>query len=125
MVTMTRTFGSFSVDDLDRAAAFYRDVLGLTVARVAEPGPLWLHGPDGDDTLVYLKGDHLPATFTVLNVSVPDIGQAVAELTARGVTFEHYDGIPTDDRGILHGEGHSIAWFTDPAGNGLSLVEEA
>jgi predicted enzyme related to lactoylglutathione lyase len=125
MVTTTRTFGSFSVDDLGRAAAFYGDVLGLTVSWTAEQGPLWLRGNDGADTLVYLKRDHVPANFTVLNLSVPDIEHAVDELSAHGITFQQYDGIPTDNRGILHGQGHSIAWFTDPAGNNLSVVQEA
>jgi catechol 2,3-dioxygenase-like lactoylglutathione lyase family enzyme len=125
MVAISRMFGSFSVDDLGRAAAFYSDVLGLKVSWAAEGGPLWLHGTDGAGTLVYLKGDHVPATFTVLNLSVPDIELAVDELLDRGIEFEHFDGIPTDDRGVLHHEGRSIAWFTDPAGNNLSVVQEA
>jgi predicted enzyme related to lactoylglutathione lyase len=124
MVTMTRTFGSFSVDDLDRAAGFYGDVLGLTVSWAGEQGPLWLRGPGGAESLVYLKPDHVPATFTVLNLAVPDIEAAVDDLSARGVTFASYDGIPTDDRGILHGADHSVAWFVDPAGNNLSVVQE-
>lgn len=123
MVATNRTFGSFSVDDLEAAAAFYRDQLNLKVSLVAEHGPLWLHGPGGCDTLVYPKADHAPASFTVLNLSVDDIELAVDELSACGVSFERYDGLPTDDRGIYHGDGRSLAWFTDPAGNTLSVVQ--
>lgn len=122
-MTTIRTFGSFSVDDLEAAATFYRDQLDLEVALVGEHGPLWLHGPGGCDTLVYLKSDHTPATFTVLNLSVDDIEHAVDELSARGIIFERFEGIPADDRGIFHGQGHSLAWFTDPAGNNLSVVQ--
>jgi len=81
------------------------------------------HGPGGCDTLIYVKPDHAPANFTVLNLAVEDIQQAVDELTSLGVTLERYDGYDTDDRGVFHGEGHSLAWFTDPAGNNRSVVQ--
>lgn len=123
MVATIRTFGSYSVDDLEAAQAFYGDLLEMKVSLVSGHGPLWLHGPDGSDTLVYVKPDHTPASFTVLNLSVPDIEQAVDELVARQVTFERVDGLETDARGIFHGDGHAVAWFTDPAGNNLSIVE--
>lgn len=96
----------------------------MGVSAVGEHGPLFVHGPDGHDTLVYAKPDHVPATFTVLNLSVSSIDDAVDGLAAKGVVFERYDEFETDDRGIYRGEGHSIAWFTDPAGNSLSVVEE-
>ena len=81
-------------------------------------------GTDGKDLLVYPKPDHVPANFTVLNLSVPDIAEAVDELAARGIIFQRYPEYEQDRRGIYHGEGHSIAWFTDPAGNVLSVIEE-
>lgn len=123
MATFSRTFGSFSVDDLDAAKGFYGDLLGMKVSLVSEHGPLWLHGPGGCDTLVYPKPDHAPASFTVLNLAVGDIEQTVGELAALGITFERYDGYDMDARGILHGDGHDIAWFTDPAGNSVSVVQ--
>jgi catechol 2,3-dioxygenase-like lactoylglutathione lyase family enzyme len=127
MVAMKRMFGSYSVSDIDEATGFYRDVLGMSVSAVAgTQGPVWIHGPDGHETMIYPKADHVPATFTVLNLSVEDIDRAVDELTAAGVEFQQGQGrFETDDRGIYRGEGHSVAWFTDPAGNVLSLVQEA
>jgi catechol 2,3-dioxygenase-like lactoylglutathione lyase family enzyme len=123
MVTFAGTFGSFSVDDLEAAADFYGELLGMKVTLAGDHGPLWLHGVGGCDTLVYLKPDHAPATFTVLNLAVADVEQAVDELTSRGLTFDRPDGYDLDARGIFHGDGHALAWFTDPAGNSLSIVE--
>lgn len=124
MVHATRTFSSFAVDDIDAATRFYRDTLGLKVSVEAEGGPIWVHGSEGHDTLVYPKPDHVPATFTVLNLFVDDLNTAVDELTASGVAFERYEGIDTDDRGIFHAEGHSVAWFTDPAGNVVAVGQQ-
>lgn len=124
MVHATRTFSSFAVDDIDAATRFYRDTLGLKVVVEAEGGPIWVHGSEGHDTLVYPKPDHVPATFTVLNLFVDDLNTAVDELTASGVAFERYEGIDTDDRGIFHAEGHSVAWFTDPAGNVVAVGQQ-
>jgi catechol 2,3-dioxygenase-like lactoylglutathione lyase family enzyme len=124
VVAPRRTFGSFSVDDVDAARRFYGDILGMKVSAVGEHGPVWLHGPADQVTMVYLKPDHAPATFTVFNLSVDSIEHAVDELTALGVRFKRYEGLETDDRHIYHGEGHAIAWFTDPAGNILSVVQE-
>ena len=121
MVQATKTFGSFAVDDIDAATSFYRDTLGLKVSVEAAGGPIWVHGSQGHDTLVYPKPDHVPATFTVLNLFVDDLDAAVDELTAQGVDTERYEGIDTDDRGILHAPGHSVAWFTDPAGNTVAI----
>ena len=124
MVHTVRTFCSFSVDDIDAASTFYRDTLGMKVSALAAGGPIWLHGDNGHDTLVYPKRDHVSATFTVLNLSVHNIDEAVDALAARGVNLERYEGLDTDDRGIVRGHDHSVAWFTDPAGNVLSVVEE-
>ncbi|SDM27093.1 VOC family protein [Allokutzneria albata] len=113
-------FSGFSVDDIPAAKAFYTDVLGLKVTE--EHGMLHLH-LDGGQILVYPKEKHVPAEFTVLNFPVADIDAAVDELTARGVTFLRYEGVPADEKGIVRGEdGPQIAWFTDPAGNVLSVL---
>lgn len=124
MIDTRRTFASFAVNDIDAAKSFYGDTLGMKVSAVAEQGPIWLHGPGGQDTLVYPKPDHVPASFTVFNFSVDSIEKAVDELTAIGVRFERYEDFDMDDRGIYHGEGRAVAWFTDPAGNNLSVVQE-
>ncbi len=102
---------------------FYGEVLGLDVEE--EHGLLNLHLAGGRDTLVYPKPNHQPATYTILNFPVADIDAAVDELTSRGVTFERYDGFDQDDKGIARtGDGPPIAWFTDPAGNILSVLEQ-
>jgi catechol 2,3-dioxygenase-like lactoylglutathione lyase family enzyme len=116
-----RAFSGFSVDDLAKAKEFYSDILGLKM----EPGMgLNLHLPGGGTVFVYPKKDHQPATFTVLNLAVDNIDAAVDALKARGLTFEHYEGMPQDERGIMRAHGPSIAWFKDPAGNILSVIEE-
>lgn len=120
-------FSSYSVDDPQAAKDFYGQTLGLQVSDVPEMGGLLeLQIPGGGKVLLYAKADHTPATFTVLNLPVDDIDQAVDELTRRGVPFEHYDEgeVKTDDRGILRGNGPKIAWFRDPAGNILSVLEQ-
>ncbi|MDH3308300.1 MAG: VOC family protein [Acidimicrobiia bacterium] len=125
MVQAKRVFGSFSVDDIDAADRFYREVLGMKTELVTDDGPLFVHGPNGTTTLIYPKEDHSPASFTVLNVSVADIQTAVQELTERGVEFQRYPGVEADEQGIHRSNGHSIAWFNDPAGNGLTIVQES
>lgn len=125
MVRTKRIFGSFSVDDIDAARRFYQETLGIKLEMVTEDGPLFLHGPNGTVTLVYPKPDHAPASFTVLNLSVDDIERSVDELTSRGVEFQRYPGLAADARGIHQSRGHSIAWFTDPAGNELSILQES
>ena len=120
-------FSGFSVNDLARAKEFYAETLGLTVDD--EGVGLSLHLPGGGAVFAYPKIDHQPATFTILNFVVDNIDEAVDELTNRGVHFEHYeDGIKTDEKGILRGisqnQGPDIAWFKDPAGNILSVLEE-
>jgi catechol 2,3-dioxygenase-like lactoylglutathione lyase family enzyme len=117
----TKAFSGFSVDDVSKAREFYGETLGLRVSD--EYGMLWLHIAGGDrDILVYPKSDHTPATYTILNFPVDDIEKAVDELAERGVRFEHYDD--TDERGIYRGEGPLIAWFKDPAGNVLSVIQQ-
>jgi predicted enzyme related to lactoylglutathione lyase len=117
-------FSGFSVDDLDAAQHFYADVLGLRVERDEMGMRILVPGDSG--VFVYDKGAaHQPATFTVLNFPVADVTAKIAELTSLGVGFEHYAGTPlaTDDDGVFRGGGPLIAWFTDPAGNVLSVVE--
>lgn len=124
MLADAPTFSNFSVNDLSKAKAFYADTLGL-VAEESEFGTLSLKLAGGE-AMLYPKPDHQPATFTVLNFSVTDIGQAVADLAAKGVSFEHYDQdmLKTDDRGISVGDmGPKMAWFKDPAGNILALMQ--
>lgn len=121
----TSAFSGFSVGDLQKAKEFYGQTLGLDVSEFN--GLLRLNIAGGTKILIYPKGNHTPATFTILNFPVSDIEQAVDDLTARGVRFEHYNegSLVTDEKGIARGGGPSIAWFTDPAGNILSVVEEA
>ncbi|MFI7419100.1 VOC family protein [Nonomuraea sp. NPDC049684] len=121
MFGKTKAFSGFSVDDLAAAKAFYGDTLGLEVSE--SNGLLTLHIAGGTDILVYPKPDHVPATFTILNFPVEDIEQAVDALTARGVRFQRYDQLQTDEKGIFRGGGPLIAWFTDPAGNVLSVLQ--
>lgn len=119
----TKAFSGFSVDDIPKAKDFYGRVLGLNVTE--EHGMLFLHIASGADILIYPKSNHVPATYTILNFPVPDVEQAVDELTRRGVRFEHYDGeMKTDAKGIMRGQGPDIAWFKDPAGNFLSVLKE-
>ena len=119
----TKAFSGFSVDDVAAARAFYADTLGLDATE--DNGMLTLRIAGGNNVLVYPKDNHEPATYTVLNFPVDDIEAAVDQLTARGVTFERYEGTPveTDAKGIFRGGGPLIAWFTDPAGNVLSVIE--
>ena len=119
MFEQTKAFSGFSADDIPAAAKFYGETLGIPVSE--EHGMLTLHIAGGRDTLVYPKPDHTPATFTILNFPVGDIEAAVDALTARGVEFEHYDF--TDPKGINRQGGPLIAWFKDPAGNILSVIQ--
>jgi catechol 2,3-dioxygenase-like lactoylglutathione lyase family enzyme len=122
MFENTKAFSGFAVDDVQRARGFYEETLGLKVSEEGEI--LTLHLAGDRDTLVYPKPDFTPATYTILNFPVEDIETAVDELTARGVQFERYDGFDQDERGISRAEnGPLIAWFRDPAGNILSVLE--
>ena len=122
MFENTKAFSGFSVDDVPRAEEFYGETLGVRVSE--EYGMLWLHIAGERDVLVYPKPDHTPASFTVLNFPVDDIEEAVDELVGRGVRFERYDDSEQDERGIFHGGGPLIAWFKDPAGNVLSVIQQ-
>jgi catechol 2,3-dioxygenase-like lactoylglutathione lyase family enzyme len=122
MFATTKAFSGFAVDDVDRARAFYEDTLGVRVTE--EHGLLTLHLAGGErPTLAYPKPGHTPADYTILNFPVDDIEAAVDELTRRGVTFERYEGFDQDERGIFRAEGPPIAWFRDPAGNVLSVIQ--
>ena len=124
MLADSPAFSGFAVPDVEAARRFYADTLGLRV-EVDEQmgGMLTLHLGGGANVLVYPKPDHVPATYTVLNFPVDDIDATVAELTSRGVTFERYPGMPQDENGVQRGQGPAIAWFTDPAGNVLSVLQ--
>ena len=126
MLTDAKAYSGFAVDDLQQAKTFYEDTLGLrTTVLDEENGLLTLHLAGGRDTLVYRKPDFTPATYTILNFEVDDIDEDVDALGARGVEFERYDGFDQDDKGIARGPGPSIAWFTDPAGNILSVLQQS
>ncbi|MET8349399.1 MULTISPECIES: VOC family protein [unclassified Micromonospora] len=126
MFTDTKAFSGFSVDDTGRAERFYGETLGLRVTRDdAMGGLLTLHIAGDRPVLVYPKNDHTPATYTVLNFPVDDIDRAVDGLIARGVHFARYDGMPQDEKGVMRGQGPAIAWFTDPAGNILSVLQQS
>ena len=118
----TKVFSSFSVDDVPAAKRFYTETLGVNVTD--EMGGLGLHLAGGHEVFVYPKENHEPAAHTVLNFAVEDVDDAVARLTDAGVTLERYDGFEQDEQGVMRGEGPAIAWFKDPAGNTLSVLEE-
>jgi catechol 2,3-dioxygenase-like lactoylglutathione lyase family enzyme len=124
-IASSTPFSGFSVNDIDAARAFYADVLGLTVGD--DHGMLAISLTDDVAVLAYPKPNHEPATYTILNLPVADIDQAVDELVSRGVTMLKYDGLPQDAKGIMRGraaqQGPDIAWFTDPAGNTLSVLQ--
>ena len=120
----TQAFSGFSVDDVPKAREFYAQTLGVEVTDEGDGFAVHLAG--GGNVFVYPKGDaHEPASFTVLNFQVADVESAVAQLKERGVEFERYEGQPTetDEDGIFRGEGPTIAWFKDPAGNVLSVID--
>ncbi|MCF2493361.1 MULTISPECIES: VOC family protein [Dyadobacter] len=124
MFRETKAFSGFSVDDLQKAKAFYGNVLSIDLSEVEEMGLLQLHIAGSSDVILYEKPNHTPATFTVLNFPVDDIDTAVKDLKALGVTFESYDfpGLKTDENNISRGK-PSVAWFKDPAGNILSVLQ--
>ena len=122
MVNPDEAFSGFSVDDIEKARAFYAETLGMDVAE--ENGMLHLGIGAGKRVLVYPKPNHEPATFTILNFPVEDVDKTVDDLVAAGVSFEHYDfpELKTDEKGIMRGQGPDIAWFKDPAGNIISVL---
>jgi catechol 2,3-dioxygenase-like lactoylglutathione lyase family enzyme len=129
MLAQSKAFSGFAVDDIEKARVFYGETLGLEV-EVMEvegldgPGLLNLKLAGDRATLVYPKPDFEPATYTILNFPVDDVEAAVDGLGERGVSFERYEGAGQDEKGISRGGGPTIAWFKDPAGNVLSVIEE-
>jgi predicted enzyme related to lactoylglutathione lyase len=122
----TKAYSGFAVDDIQKAREFYGETLGVKTSLLDEEnGLMSLHLAGDRDTFVYYKPDFTPATYTILNFSVDDIDQAVDELAARGVSFERYEGFEQDEKGIARGSGPLIAWFKDPAGNILSVLQES
>jgi catechol 2,3-dioxygenase-like lactoylglutathione lyase family enzyme len=121
MFEKTNAFSGFAVDDLQKARDFYAKTLGLRVSE--EHGLLTLHIAGGRDTLIYPKPDYIPATYTILNFPVEDIDKAVDALAARGVRFERYEGFDQDTKGIARSGTPYVAWFKDPAGNILSVLQ--
>ena len=117
----SRAFSGFSTNDIAKAKEFYGKTLGLEVTE--ENGMLTLHLAGGGSVLIYGKDDHAPASFTVLNFPVDNVDQAVDGLTKAGVSFERYEGFDQDERGIMRDNGPSIAWFKDPAGNILAVLQ--
>jgi predicted enzyme related to lactoylglutathione lyase len=130
MLNDKKAFSSFSVNDTEKARSFYQDTLGLNVNKIEMGGGYGLLELDvtgGSKVMIYPKPNHTPATFTVLNFPVDDLDKTVDELIAKGVKFEQYDmgEIKTDEKGIARGNGMGpdIAWFTDPAGNIISVMK--
>ncbi len=127
MLTINGAFSTFAVPDLDAARHFYKDQLGLDVRDETTMGLLELHLGGGAPITIYPKPDHRPAVFTVLNFLVSDIDRAVGELRAAGIEMQRYDnpesGMTADEQGVYRGQGPAIAWFTDPAGNILAVIE--
>jgi catechol 2,3-dioxygenase-like lactoylglutathione lyase family enzyme len=118
-----KAFSGFAVKDIEQAGQFYGETLGLRVSE--QNGLLTLHLAGDRDILIYPKEDHTPATYTILNFPVPEIEPVVDGLVERGVSFEKYEGFEQDEKGILRGGGPPIAWFRDPSGNILSVIEES
>jgi predicted enzyme related to lactoylglutathione lyase len=120
----TKAFSGFAVPNLEAAEKFYGDTLGIDISK-GEMGDLVLNLTGGRDTFIYEKPDFVPATYTILNFVVDDVDQAVDRLTKKGVEFERYEGFDQDEKGIARGDqGPAIAWFKDPAGNILSVLED-
>ena len=125
MFANTKATNGFAVDDVEAAKRFYGETLGLGTTDLSEEfGVMSIQLAGGRDTLVYRKDDFEPATYTILNFEVDDVDAAVDELLAKGVTMERYDGFDQDEKGIARGPGPSIAWFKDPAGNILSVLQQ-
>jgi catechol 2,3-dioxygenase-like lactoylglutathione lyase family enzyme len=124
MLAQSHAYSGFSSNDIEATRRFYSETLGLDVRE--EDGILSLRLGGGSQVIIYPKEDHQPASYTCLNFPVADVDAAVTELEARGVTFERYGPeFGQDERGIMRDNGPTIAWFTDPAGNILSVIEES
>ena len=125
MLKNSKAFTGFSANDIPKAKEFYAGTLGLNVSE--DHGILTLRLAAGNNVIIYPKPNHVPATFTVLNFPVKDVDLAVDELKKHGVRFEQYEGpnLKTDEKAIMRGNGPTIAWFKDPAGNILSIIDQA
>jgi predicted enzyme related to lactoylglutathione lyase len=123
MFTDTPAFSGFAVDDIDAARSFYSDTLGLKISD-GPMGVLGLELAGGASVMIYPKPDFKPATYTMLNFQVEDVDTAVDDLSARGVEMERYEGFAQDQKGIMRDNGPTIAWFTDPAGNILAVIQQ-
>ncbi len=125
MFANTKATNGFAVDDIEAAKGFYGETLGLGVTVLSEEfGVTSIQLAGGRDTLMYAKPDFEPATYTILNFEVDDIDAAVDELASKGVSFERYEGFEQDEKGIARGQGPDIAWFKDPAGNILAVLQQ-
>lgn len=125
MLTDSKAISGFAVDDLETARRFYEDALGLETTTLSEENGLMTLNLAGDrEVIVYRKPDFVPATYTVLNFPVDDVDAVVDDLAARGVSFERYEGMPQDDKGVMREDGPAIAWFRDPAGNIFSVLQQ-
>jgi catechol 2,3-dioxygenase-like lactoylglutathione lyase family enzyme len=125
MFANAKATNDFAVDDIEAAKRFYGETLGIEIAELSEElGLISLRLPEGRDTLVYEKADFIPATYTILNFEVDDVDAAVDELSSNGISFERYPDFEQDEKGIARGPGPSIAWFKDPAGNILSVLQQ-
>jgi predicted enzyme related to lactoylglutathione lyase len=122
MLADTKAYSGLAVEDLGAARSFYGETLGLRTSE--EYGLMWLHLAGGRDTLVYEQAGTTPASYTILNFELEDIDAAVDWLAARGVSFERYEGMAQDERGVFREGGPYIAWFKDPSGNVLSVLQE-
>jgi predicted enzyme related to lactoylglutathione lyase len=124
MLADAKATSGFAVPDTDEAKRFYSETLGVDVAVLDEENGVMALKLTGGDVFLYRKPDFVPATYTILNFEVDNIDSAVEDLSSRGVSFEHYDGFEQDEKGIARGPGPSIAWFKDPAGNILSVLQQ-
>jgi len=124
MLGNAKATSGFAVPDTDEAKRFYGETLGLNVAVLDEENGVMALKLTGGDVFVYRKPDFAPATYTILNFEVDDVDAAVEGLSSRGIGFERYDGFDQDDKGIARGPGPAIAWFKDPAGNILSVLQQ-
>lgn len=122
MLKVKDAFSSFSVTDIETAREFYQNILGLKV-KDGIMGLLEIHVGKGQPVIIYPKADHVPASFTVLNLQVDDVDKSVDALNASNIAMEHYEGFEMDERGISRRRGPAIAWFKDPFGNILSLIQ--
>jgi catechol 2,3-dioxygenase-like lactoylglutathione lyase family enzyme len=124
MLADAKATSGFAVPDTDEAKRFYGETLGLKITVFDEGNGVMALNLTGGDVFVYRKADFVPATYTILNFEVDDVESAVDDLTSRGVGFERYDDFDQDEKGIAHGPGPAIAWFKDPAGNILSVLQQ-